>query len=129
MKVKTSVSRLVYKNNILNDDIREFMDKKNISNFYCYKSEILEIDEEEIVNSYLNAFPRPCSTDEPGYWYANELYDKIKNLTRFVGGDKQDMNYEIVEPGYPWDIPWTDRIFETVDEFHKWMLVEGKNNI
>lgn len=127
MKVRTSVSRVIYRDYIINDNIIEFMEKNNIHSFKYIDTEILDINEKEIVESYLKTFPN--STDEPGYWYANKLYDKVQNLTQFTGGDKQDMNYEIVEPGYPWDIPWTDRIFKTVDEFHKWMLEEGKNNI
>ena len=127
MKVRTSVSRVIFRDYILDDNIVDFMEKNNICSLRYSKTEILDINEEEIVKSYLKAFPH--STDQPGYWYANELYDKVQNLTKFICGDREDMNYEIAEPGYPYDIPWADKIFKTIDEFRKWMLEEGKNNI
>ena len=127
MKIRTSVSRIVFRDYILDDNIIEFMEKNNIYSFRYNKTEILDINEEQIIESYLKAFPN--SKDEPDYWYANELYDKVQNLTLFIGGDKQDMNFEIAEPGYPCDIPRADRIFKTVDEFRRWMLEKGKNNI
>lgn len=127
MKIQTKVSKNVFKDNILNDDIVDFMDRNGITNFWYEKTELLDIDEEEIINSYLHACPN--SICGPGYWYTNKVYDQVHNLTHFIGGDKEDMTYEIVEPGYPYDIPWADTVFETVDEFRAWMLKEGKNNI
>lgn len=125
MKVRTSVSRIVYREWILNDNIREFMKKSNCLSFTYDKTEILEISEEDIVKSYLNE--REYSVDgEPGYWYANHLYDMVHNQTKLMRGDKEDMCFEIIESGYPCDIPWSDRVFENVEQFHKWMLEEGE---
>ena len=139
MKVQTTVSKIVFKDNILNDDIVDFMDRKGITYFWYEKTELLDIDEEKLVNSYLDRFHEEIMEpylyksshciSEPGYWYANQLYDKIHNLTHFINGDKEDMRYEIVEPDYPSDIPWADRIFETTKEFRERMIEEGKNNI
>ena len=125
MKVRTSVSRIVYREWILNDNIREFMKKSNCLSFTYDKTEILEISEEDIVKSYLNEREYPVDS-EPGYWYANHLYDMVHNQTKLIRGDKEDMCFEIVEPGYPCDIPWSDRVFGNVEEFHKWMLEEGE---
>lgn len=127
MKVKTSVSRLIFKENVLNDDIREFMEKKHICNFWCYKAEVLDIDELELIDSYPTT--SSCSIDCPGYWYANELYDKVHELTNFMCGDREDMDVEIIEPGYPCDIPYADKPFETVEEFHRWMIEKGKDSV
>lgn len=137
--MQTTVSKIIFKDNILNDDIVDFMDRKGITYFWYEKTELLDIDEEKLVNSYLDRFHEEIiepylyksshCISEPGYWYANQLSDELHNLTHFINCDKEDMRYEIVETDYPSDIPWADRIFETVDEFREWMLENGKNNI
>lgn len=134
MKVQTIVNRVVFRDYILDDDIKEFMKKNNILQLSYQMTELLDIDEKRIVYSYLANHPEclndiEYSTYTPGYWYANKLYDEIHKLTKFVGGDKEDMEYEIVEPGYCWNIPYAHRVIRDVRDFHKWMLEEGKNNI
>ena len=125
MKVRTSVGRIVDREWILNDDIRQYMKKRNYSSLTYDRTEVLDISEEDIVKSYLNK--REYSIDsEAGYWYANQLYDMVHNQTKLMRGDKEDMCFEIIEPGYPCGIPWSDRVFENVEEFHKWMIEEGK---
>lgn len=126
MKVKTSVGRIVDREWILNDDIRRFMEKRNYSSLTYDRTEILDIDEEDIVNSYLHKCEYPVDGDEAGYWYANQLYDMVHNQTKLMHGDKEDMCFEIIEPGYPCDIPWANKVFKNVDEFHKWMIEEGE---
>lgn len=125
MKVRTSVSRNVYREWILDDNIRELMKRIDCLGFTYDKTEILEISEEDIVKSYLNNCEYSVA-DEAGYWYTNQLYDMVHNQTKLMHGDKEDMCYEIIEPGYPCDIPWSDRVFQTVEEFHKWMIEEGE---
>ena len=134
MKVQTIVNRVVFKDWILNDEIIEFMEKNNILKLSYQMTELLDIDEERIVNSYLLRHPECLNNVEdpmftPGYWYSNELYDEINRLTKFVGGDKEDMVYEIVEPGYCWNIPYAHKAIKNVKDFHKWMIEEGRNNI
>ena len=125
MKVRTSVGRIVDREWILNDDIRQYMKKRNYSSLTYDRTEVLDISEEDIVRSYLNK--RKHSIDsEAGYWYANQLYDMVHNQTELMRGDKEDMCFEIIEPGYPCDIPWSDRVFENAEEFHKWMIEEGE---
>lgn len=125
MKVRTSVGRIVNRKWILDDDIRQYMEKRNCLSLTYDRTEILDISEEDIVNSCLNK--RGYFVDnKPGYWYANQLYDMVHNQTKLLGGDKEDMCFEIIEPDYPCDIPWSDRVFETVEEFHKWMIEEGE---
>lgn len=125
MKVQTSVSRIVNREWILDDDIREFMEKRNQLSLIYDRKEILEISEEDIVNSYLNRRGYSIN-DEAGYWYANQLYDMVHSQTELMFGDKEDMSFEIIEPNYPCNIPWADRVFQTVEEFHKWMIEEGE---
>ena len=134
MKVQTIVNRVVFKDWILNDEIIEFMEKNNILKLSYQMTELLDIDEERIVNSYLLRHPECLNNVEdpmftPGYWYSNELYDEINRLTKFVGGDKEDMVYEIVEPGYCWNIPYAHKVIKNVKDFHTWMIEEGRNNI
>lgn len=126
MKVQTSVSRIVNREWILDDNIREFMEKRNQLSLTYDRKEILEISEENIVNSYLHKCEYPVDGDEAGYWYTNQLYDMVHDHTELMFGDKEDMRYEIIEPGYPCDIPWSDRVFEYVEEFRKWMMEEGE---
>lgn len=125
MKVRTSVSRIVNREWILDDDIRQYMEKRNCLRLTYDKTEILDISEEDIVKSYLNKRESSISS-EAGYWYANQLYDMVHNQTKLMHGDKEDMCFEIIEPGYPRDIPYSDRVFGNVEEFHKWMIEEGE---
>ena len=125
MKVRTSVSRIVNREWILDNDIRQYMKKRNCLSLTYDRTEILDISEEDIVNSYLDK--RGYSVDdEAGYWYANQLYDMVHNQTKLLGGDREDMCFEIIESSYPCDIPWSDRVFKNVEEFHKWMIEEGE---
>lgn len=134
MKVQIIVNRIVSRDCILNDDIVEFMEQNNILQLSYQMTELLDIDEKRIVYSYLSSH-QECLNDiespiyTPGYWYANKLYDEIYRLTKFVAGDKEDMTYEIVEPGYCWHIPHAHRVIRNVKDFHEWMLENGKNNI
>lgn len=125
MKVRTSVSRIVNREWILDDDIRQYMEKRNCLSLTYDRTEILDISEEDIVKSYLNKRESSISS-EAGYWYANQLYDMVHNQTKLIHGDKEDMCFEIIEPGYPCDIPYSDRVFGNVEEFHKWMIEEGE---
>lgn len=125
MKVRTSVSRIVNREWILDDDIRQYMEKRNCLSLTYDRTEILDISEEDIVKSYLNKRESSISS-EAGYWYANQLYDMVHNQTKLMHGDKEDMCFEIIEPGYPCDIPYSDRVFGNVEEFHKWMIEEGE---
>ena len=125
MKVRTSVSRIVNREWILDDDIRQYMEKRNCLSLTYDRTEILDISEEDIVKSYLNKRESSISS-EAGYWYANQLYDMVHSQTKLMHGDKEDMCFEIIEPGYPCDIPYSDRVFGNVEEFHKWMIEEGE---
>ena len=127
MKVRTSVSRIVNREWILDDDIRQYMEKRNCLSLTYDRTEILDISEEDIVKSYLNKCESSISS-EAGYWYANQLYDMVHNQTKLMHGDKEDMCFEIIEPGYPCDIPYSDRVFGNVEEFHKWMIEEGEKD-
>ena len=127
MKVRTSVSRIVNREWILDDDIRQYMEKRNCLSLTYDRTEILDISEEDIVKSYLNKRESSISS-EAGYWYANQLYDMVHNQTKLMHGDKEDMCFEIIEPGYPCDIPYSDRVFGNVEEFHKWMIEEGEKD-
>ena len=51
MKVQTIVNRVVFRDYILDDDIKEFMKKNNILQLSYQMTELLDIDEKRIVYS------------------------------------------------------------------------------
>ena len=66
MKVQTSVSRIINREWILDDDIRKFMESRNQLSLTYDRKEILEISEEEIVNSYLHKCEYPVDGGRSG---------------------------------------------------------------
>ena len=120
MKVKTWIGRYVSSSWIEDKKARKLLIDNGIYNFWTHKEQILEINLNEIVDDYKNKV-----THEAGYRYNNRLYDLVHLKSIFVG-EKNDLEYEIVEDGYPEDIPYAYCEFDDVEEFHKWMLEEGK---
>lgn len=124
MKVKTFLRRSVSREWVTDTDIKNYMIYMGLSRFTYERIELLNINDEDIVNSYLDLRGSNLN-NEPGYWYSNQLYDMVHKQTKFLGGDEEDMEYEIVEPNYPTDIPWADQVFQTVEEFRIWMINKG----
>lgn len=120
MKVKTWIERYVSSNWIEDKKARKLLIDNGIYNFWTHKEQILEINLNEIVDDYKNKV-----THEAGYRYNNRLYDLVHKKSTFVL-EKNELEYEIVEEGYPYDIPYANCEFDNVEEFHKWMLEEGK---
>ena len=118
MKVKSWIRRHFITEWVEDEKIRNILYDKHIGNFNTYKEEIFDIDESEILDIGTRFF------DEPGYGYCNKLYDMIHEKSSFVC-EKDDLEYEIIEEGYPNDIPYADRYHDTVEDFRKWMLEEG----
>ena len=53
------------------------------------------------------------------------MYDLVHERSKFYF-EKDDLEYEIIEEGYPTDIPYANCEFDNVEEFHKWLLEKGK---
>ena len=126
MKVKSWIRRHFITEHIEDEKVRKLLFDNGIGHFSTYKEEIFDIDESEILDTGTRYF------DEPGYEYCNNLYDIVHEKSSFVL-EKDDLEYEIIEDGYPNDIPYADRYYNTVDDFRKWMLEErikemGKDN-
>lgn len=120
MKVKTWIERYVSSSWIEDKKVRKLLIDNDIYNFWTHKEQILEINLNEIIDDYKNEV-----TYEAGYRYNNRLYDLVHKKSMFVL-EKAELEYEIVEEGYPYDIPYANCEFDNVEEFHKWMLEEGR---
>lgn len=120
MKVKTWIRKYVNTDYIDNEKAKKLLHDNDIYNFDIYKEQILDIDLSDIVE-----IVKGYKVDKAGYIYCNRLYDLIHSKSRFFL-ERDDLEYEIIEDGYPVDIPYADCIFNSVEEFHKWMLEEGK---
>lgn len=117
MKVKSWIRRRYITEHVEDEKVRRLLFDNGIGHFYTYKEEIFDIDEAEILDIGSRY------SDEPGYRYCNELYDMIHEKSSFVC-EKDDLEYEIIEEGYPNDIPYAYRYYDTVEDFRKWMLEE-----
>ena len=104
MKVKTWIRRYVCSDWIDDEKAKKLLLDNGIYNFFSYKEQIVDY--------------------EAGYRYCNKLYDIVHDNTIFIG-EKDDLEYEIIEEGYPMDIPYAKCEFDNVDEFIKWLLEEG----
>lgn len=120
MKIKTWIRRLVSSSYIEDKQVRNLLFTNGIYSFFTYKEQILEIDIINIIDPYNIGIGQ-----EPGYMYSNRLYDLVHKKSMFVG-EKDDLEYEIIEDGYPDNIPYSYCVFKDAEEFHKWMLEEGK---
>ena len=119
MKVKAWVRKYVDSYWIEDEKAKKLLFDNCIYHFYTYKSQILDIDLNDIVDDFESS-----EHYEAGYRYCNRLYDLVHEKSMFWF-EKNDLEYEIIEEGYPDDIPWANCEFDDVKEFHKWMLDEG----
>lgn len=100
--------------------MKKLLQNNGVWSFTQYKENIVDIDVKRIIDSEKSDIPYAA-----GYRYCNRLYDIIHKETPFIL-EKEELEYEIVEEGYPEDIPYANCEFDNVEEFHKWMLESGK---
>lgn len=120
MKVKTWIDRYVSSDWIQDEKAKKLLIDNDIYNFWTHKEQMLEIDLNDIVDDCKSA-----TVYEAGYRYSNRLYDLVHKKSIFVL-ENDYLEFEIVEENYPYDIPYAYYEFDNVDEFHKWMLEEGR---
>lgn len=117
MKVKTWIRKGVSAFYLENEYARKLLLDNGFSYLTEYKEEILDIPEEEII--YGSGYP------QNGFWYTNALYDLVHDKSKF-GSELDDLEYEIIEDGYPDYIPYCEVDIYSVEDFKQWMLDEGK---
>ena len=117
MKVKTWVRKQISSYYIDNEKVRKLLLDNGIYHLNEYKEEILDIPEEEIIDD--SGYP------QTGFWYTNTLWDLVHDKSKFRS-ELDDLEYEIIEEGYPYDVPWCDIDIYDVKDFRKWMLEKGK---
>ena len=120
MKVKTWIRRYVCSDWIEDEKAKKLLLDNGIFNFFSYKEQIVDVDLVDLIDVI-----KEEENYDAGYRYCNRLYDLIHNKTIFIG-EIDDLEYEIVEEGYPTNIPYANCEFDDVDEFIKWLLEEGK---
>lgn len=117
MKVKTWVRKGFSVLYIEDENARKLLLDNGFSYLTEYKEEILDIPEEEIIDN--DGYPHS------GFWYNNTLYDLVHKKSKFRS-ELDDLEYEIIEKGYPEEIPYCTVDIYDVEDFKKWMLEEGK---
>jgi hypothetical protein len=121
MKVKTWIKRRVESDWIEDEKIKNILINNNVYRFWTHKEQILDIDLNDIIDDC-----KAGVVHEAGYRYCNRLYDLVHKKSIFIG-EKDDLEYEIIEKNYPYDIPFAHCEFDDVEEFHKWMLENGRD--
>lgn len=116
MKVKTWIRRFFSTPYIENEKARRLLLDNGFSNLTTYKEEILDILEEDLIDD---------GYTHDGFWYNNTLYDLVHQKSCFHG-ELDDLEYEIIEEGYPEDIPYCDVDIYCVEDFKDWMFKVGK---
>lgn len=116
MKVKTWTRRTFSVPFIENENAKKLLLDNGFSYLSTYKEEILDISEDELID---NGYPHN------GFWYNNTLYELVHEKSSFRG-ELEDLEYEIIEEGYPEDIPYCDVDIYSVDDFKNWMIEKGK---
>ena len=117
MNVKTWIRKYITVPYIEDENARKLLLDKGFLHLTEYKEEILDISEEEIIDS--DGYPHS------GFWYCNNLYDLVHKKSKFRS-ELDDLEYEIIEEGYPEYIPYCEVYICDVEDFKKWMLEEGK---
>lgn len=119
MKVKTWIAKEFSVPYIADENARKLLLDNGFSHLTEYKEEILDIPEEEIIgnNGYLRK----------EFWYSDNLFDLVHDKSKFRN-ESDDIEYEIIEEGYPYDIPCCscDINICSVEDFKNWMLEEGR---
>lgn len=116
MKVKTWIRNFFSTPYIENEEARKLLLDNGFSCLATYKEEILDISEEDLID---NGYPHD------GFWYTNTLYDLVHQKSSFHN-ELDDLKYEIIEEGYPEDVPYCNVDIYSVDDFKNWMIEEGK---
>ena len=117
MKVKTWIRKGFSVAYLEDENARKLLFNNGFSYLTEYKEEILDISEEEIIDN--DGYPHS------GFWYNNVLYDLVHSKSKFRS-ELDNLEYEIVEEGYPEEIPYCTVDIYDVEDFKKWMLEEGK---
>ena len=117
MKVKTWVRKGFSVPYIEDENARKLLLDNGFSYLTEYKEEILDIPEEEIIDN--DGYPHS------GFWYNNTLYDLVHKKSKFHN-ELDDLEYGIIEEGYPEEIPYCTVDIYEVEDFKNWMLEEGK---
>ena len=120
MKVKTWIRKFISVPYIEDKNARESLLDKGFTYLIEYKEEILDIPEEEIIDN--DGYPHS------GFWYCNNLYDLVHKKSKF-SSELDNLEYEIIEEGYPEDIPYCEVYICDVEDFKKWMSEEGKRQL
>ena len=120
MKVKIWVRKGFSVAYIENENAKKLLLDNGFSYLTEYKEEVLDISEEEIIDK------DGCSYR--GFWYSNTLYDLVHNKSKFRS-ELDDLEYEIIEDGYPNEIPYCTVNISDVEDFKSWMLDKGKKNL
>lgn len=121
MKVKVFVRKYNDSDWIEDETVKRLLLNNRIYSFWTYQEEILDVDISEIINK-----KNSLTGYEAGYIYCNKLYDIVHSKSIFKISDDNDIEYEIIEDGYPEDIPYAHCEFDNEADFHKWMLEEGE---
>lgn len=117
MKVKTWIRKGFSAFYLENEKARKLLLENGFSYLTEYREEILDIPEEEVIDD--SGYP------QSGFWYTNTLYDLVHNKSKFRS-ELDDLEYEIIEDGYPYDIPYCEVDIYDVDDFKRWMLEQGR---
>lgn len=116
MKVKTWIRKCFSAFYLENENARKLLLDNGLSYLTEYREEILDIPEEEIIGD--PGYP------QSGFWYTNTLDDLVRDKSKFRS-ELDDLEYEIIEDGYPSDIPYCDVDIYNIEDFKRWMLFEG----
>lgn len=117
MKVKTWIRKGFSAFYLENEKARKLLLENGFSYLTEYREEILDIPEEEVIDD--------SGYHQSGFWYTNTLYDLVHNKSKFRS-ELDDLEYEIIEDGYPYDIPYCEVDIYDVDDFKRWMLEQGR---
>lgn len=117
MKVKTWIRKGFSVPYIEDENAKKLLLDNGFSYLTEYKEEILDIPEEEIIDN--DGYPHS------GFWYNNTLYDLVHEKSKFRS-ELDDLEYGIIEEGYPEEIPYCTVDIYEIEDFKNWMLEEGK---
>ena len=116
MKVKTWIQKGFSVAYLEDETAKKLLWANGFSYLVEYREEILDIPEEDIVDD--------AGYPHHGFWYANVLHGLVHDKSRFYD-ELDNLEYEIIEEGYPDGIPYCDIDIYTAKDFRNWMLEQG----
>lgn len=124
MKIRVYDTVIVCANDIEDEKIKKLLRDNGILFFNETKEKCVDVDLNRLIDKKDKEYHQE---DNPymGFLYCNRLYEIVRREHCLRLADDTNLKYEIIEEGFPDDIPYCEHEpFENVEEMTNWLHEE-----